>query len=278
MRLPKTSILSVYIVGIGVYLDEVLGIEMPPNKVMYCSLQMYTYTSAYLTSAYLLVTMTLERSYSIIRPHKAAAFNTVKRARVVILIIFLSFFTYSVPYLFIGDHNGIACIINKYVSINILGDIFHWLNETLVFVIPFSSLLIMNSIIIYTLKKRSTQSLSESTVQGQTEGQGQKGQKSRSTETQIIKMLLVITFMFLILNIPVRILVFYVNYSSGNTPYYYAGLNLFYQIGEKAFYTNFGINFFLYVISGQKFRTDLKNLFLSKQLKQSSQNMQSISS
>ena len=77
-------------------------------------------------------------------------------------------------------------------------------------------------------------------------------------------MLLLVTFVFLTLNLPVRSLVFYVNFTSGDTPYYYAGLHLFYQVGEKAYYTNHGINFFLYVISGQKFRTDLRNLFMEK--------------
>ena len=59
-------------------------------------------------------------------------------------------------------------------------------------------------------------------------------------------------------------MVFYLNYYSGNTPFYYASLHLLYQVGQKAFYTNHGINFFLYVISGQKFRTDLRNMFMSK--------------
>ena len=77
-------------------------------------------------------------------------------------------------------------------------------------------------------------------------------------------MLLLVTFVFLIVNLPVRSLVIYVNFSVGITPYYYAGLHLFYQVGEKAYYTNHGINFFLYVITGRKFRTDLKNLFVSK--------------
>ena len=43
-----------------------------------------------------------------------------------------------------------------------------------------------------------------------------------------------------------------------------AGYYLFYHIGQKAFYTNNGINFFLYVASGKKFRGDLLNLFWKK--------------
>ena len=76
-------------------------------------------------------------------------------------------------------------------------------------------------------------------------------------------MLLLITFVFLILNIPTRALVFYLNLSKGDTPYYYAGLNLFFQIGDKTYVTNHAINIFPYVMSGKKLRTDLKNLIFS---------------
>ena len=77
-------------------------------------------------------------------------------------------------------------------------------------------------------------------------------------------MLLCVTFGFLILTTPGKVLVFCMNYYDGNTPQYFAGLNLFYQIGEKTFYTNHGVNFFLYVVSGQKFRQELVNLFKFK--------------
>ena len=222
---------------------------------------MYTYFSSFLCSCYLLIAMTFERFYSIIRPHKAASFNTVKRARISIICIYSVWYTYGIPFLFICGDNGISCVPNRFASDNVLGEIYHWSTEILTFVFPFISLLTMNSVIIHTLRKRSEQNLSQAADQGETQGQHLK---TKNTEKQIVTMLLLVTFVFLTLNIPVRALVFYLNFSSGNTPFYYAGLHLFYQVGEKAYYTNHGINFFLYVISGQKFRTDLRNLFVSK--------------
>ena len=100
--------------------------------------------------------------------------------------------------------------------------------------------------------------------QGQTDGQNDI--KGKHPEKQIIIMLLVVTFVYLVLLIPTRSVVLYINFYNDTTPDYYAGLHLFYQIGEKTFYTNHGINFFLYVMSGQKFRTDLKNLFIKRNL------------
>ena len=159
-------------------------------------------------------------------------------------------------YLFIGQADGESCIDNKYYN-SILGDIYHYSTEILVFPIPFLSLSVMNGLIIFTLMKRSQQFSTESTLDG-------KGQKQKNTERQIIITLLSLTFAFLILNIPIRILMFYNNFHQGDSPYYFASLHLFFNIGEKCYLLSHGINFYLYVISGQKFRNDLKRLFCPK--------------
>ena len=132
----------------------------------------------------------------------------------------------------------------------------------MILIFPFISLLTMNSVIIHTLRKRSKLQLL-----------GPRRTKMNLTtwalnlkrsEKQIITTLLLITFSFLIFNFPGRILVFYLDFYKRHTPYYYAGLHLFYQIGVVTYYTTHGISFFLYVVSGRKFRTDLKNLFIFK--------------
>ena len=202
--------------------------------------------------------MTFERFYSIIRPLNAASFNTVKRARMIIICVFMFGFAYCIPYLFIAGNDGKFCIVNRFASHNVLGEMYHWLTEIFIFPFPFLALLTMNSVIIHTLRKRAKQKLLEISGESQTEDQNLK---IKHSENQIFIMLLLITFVFLILNIPTRALVFYLNFSKGDSPYYYAGLNLFFQIGDKSYVTNHAINFFLYVMSGQKFRTDLKNLF-----------------
>ena len=50
------------------------------------------------------------------------------------------------------------------------------------------------------------------------------------------------------------------------SPHSFAGFHLFYNIAHKLFYTNYGINFYLYVISGQKFRSDVISLFRRRQV------------
>ena len=196
-------------------------------------------------------------------PHKAASFNTVKKAKIIIgLIVFLSI-AFNFPHLFLSDFQGRYCIANRISSVNAYGALYYWLSLVVNFAFPFVLLLIMNSVIIHTLRQRSRLGLVRS--EGQNEGQDTK---SKNSDFQIFIMLLLVTFAFLILTTPMYVLIFYVNFYHGNTPYYYAGYYLFYNVGEKTFYTNNGINFFLYVMSGQKFRNDLRMLFRCKKFHQ----------
>ena len=236
---------------------------MPPNQFRYCGVLIFMVVTSFLCNTYLLIAMTFERFYSIIRPHKSASFNTVMKAKITILSVFILCFSYSLPFVFIGSHNGRFCIPNRFASNNVLGEFYYWLTEIITFIFPFISLLIMNSVMIHTLRKRLNRNILGS-LHDENEGQHLK---SRHPEKQIFTMLLLVTFVFLALNTPTHLLVFYLNFYSGSTPYYYAGLHLFYQIGAKTYYTNHGVNFLLYVMSGKKFRTDLKNLFIPNKSK-----------
>ena len=124
--------------------------------------------------------------------------------------IFLFGFTYSIPFLFIGTNDGRTCIPNAIISHNLFGEMYYYLTEIVTSVIPFVSLLIMNSVIIHTLRKRSK--LAHFRInggQGQNEGQNMKIKKS---EKQVYTMLLLLTFVFLALSTPVTLLIFYINF------------------------------------------------------------------
>ena len=155
----------------------------------------------------------------------------LKKARIIIVCIYFISFSFCLPILSVATNDGDFCIVNRYASETVLGEMYHWLTEILTFIFPFVSLLSMNSVIIHTLRKRSLLKLLESADQSQAEDQNSK---TNHSEKQIITMLLLVTFAFLILNIPLRALVYYLNFASGDTPFFYAGLHLFYRIGDKS--------------------------------------------
>ena len=96
---------------------------------------------------------------------------------------------------------------------------------------------------------------------GQNQGQGQ-------IEKQVTMTLLLVTFTFLALMTPSGSrLIFVLVYDFSKSPQSLAGFRLFGSLAHKTYFTNSGINFFLYVISGRKFRSDLVNLLTCKRRK-----------
>ena len=163
------------------YIGEIHGVVQPEHQHWYCVCQVFSTYSACLCSNYLLIAMTFERFYSITRPLKAASFNTVKKARIIIVCIFVFGFSYCIPFWTIAGNTGKTCVPNLYASDNVLAELYSSLIEGFIFLFPFVSLLNMNSIIIHTLRKRSRLNLSESTCQGQSEGQTVQNQAIRET-------------------------------------------------------------------------------------------------
>ena len=119
----------------------------------------------------------------------------------------------------------------------------------------------MNSVIIHSIRKsfkiKQKQSAGE-------QGQGQSEGQSKSSEMQVYATLLLVAFAFLILTTPAYAYYLYVNFFDyKKTVYRYAGYHLLAHAAQKLLHMNYAINFFLYIISGQKFRGDLVKLFKS---------------
>ena len=206
----------------------------------------------------------MKRFYSIIQPHKAALFNTVRRAKIIILSIVTFSVIFNIPHLFATSEAVGQCAPNGKAIQYIYGQIYSWLTSLLNFFLPFVLLLFMNTVIIYTLTTRSHFSQS----QGQFEGQAESN-KIKQTDRQITVTLLLVTFTFLVLMMPsCAILIYVMVFDFTQSPEVFAGYYLFGNIAGQAYFTNSGINFFLYVISGRKFRTDLINLLFFNMKKQ----------
>ena len=238
-------------VFLGIWTLDVILIYRP-TSCGFCKVSITIMSASSLCSTLFILSMTFERFFSIIRPHKAASFNTVRRATVTIVCIVITSVIYRIPHLFMTSYSGRTCLSHTEGRNHIYVQLYYWTDNIAIFVIPFTLLLIMNSVIVHTLCKRSRAFLGES--QGQIGGDGQTP-KMKNTEKQIIAMLLLVTFGYLILVTPGYLLLFYTMFVDfTNSPKTYAEFTLVSSIGQKMFYTNFGINFYSYVISGQKFQ------------------------
>ena len=240
-------------------------VPMPPSQIGYCRMGTTVNWAANMCSTLLIVSMTFDRFYSIIMPHKAASFNTIKRAKITVTCIVLFSALYNIPHLFFTDHEEWQCLPYGLAMTSVLGQLYYWISFTIFFILPFVSLLGMNSVIIHKIRNRSvfTQRSGErDNSQGQSQSQSQSS-KVKNTENQVFAMLLLVSFGFLILMTPGYILFLFIMLADiFASPRMFAGYYLFYNIAQKMHYNNHGVNFFFYVISGRKFRSDLKRLFV----------------
>ena len=251
------------------YLAAVQGVEMPPNEYWHCQMVTYIVLMAIMCSTLFIIAMTFERFYSIIMPHKAASFNTVKKAKITIVICILFGIIYSIPHLFMSLPVNWQCLPYGLAEGKLYWEIYYWLSFGVNFILPFVILLGMNSVIIHRIRlsarlknKKLVKNIDDNMQEPK--GQGQ-GNKSKGSEGQVFTILLLVSFGFLILTTPGYLLFLFgmlVDFYA--TPKFFAGYYLFYNVAQKMHYTNHGINFLFYVISGKKFRTDLMKLFIRK--------------
>ena len=252
----------VFCAGLTLYLSMVHNIQMPLGQYQHCTIATEALFTTTLCSTLLIMSMTFDRFYSIIRPHKAASFNTVKRAKITILCIFILGILYNVPHLFTSDNQEWQCLPYGKAMETTVGLFYYWLSFVIQFALPFFSLLIMNSVIIHTLRNRSILKKQGRGYVSETQGQGQN---IKTLDNQVYIILLLVTFGFLILTTPAYLIfVVYMVVNFVGSPKAFAGYYFFANFAQKLQFTYHGINFFLYVISGKKFRTDLTNLFRIK--------------
>ena len=179
---------------------------------------------------------------------------------------------YNIPHVFMSKLKGDVCV--AYSAGGAIAKFYSWLSFVLNAIIPFTLLLYMNYIIIKKVQS-SRKMFGNMEVNGQSNehkphgdnSANQRRQKSmKNTENQLTIMLLLVTTLFLILMIPTYIRFLYTTFVGTETPVKYANMMFFYHVSHKLYFTNNGINFFLYCISGQKFRDDLKELLCDSNL------------
>ena len=137
-----------------------------------------------------------------------------------------------------------------------LTKVYSWFTIVINAISAFSMLIHMNYVIVKSV--RDSRKMFRNSV-------GSAGVKTRektmkSAENQLMTMLLLVTTLLLILLLPTYIRFIYAAFVSPDTSSKLATSMLISEISYKLYVTNSGINFFLYCVSGRKFRNDLKEL------------------
>ena len=201
---------------------------------------------------FLILAITIDKYIAIKWPHKAATYSTPKRAKITAACLFVCSFIYNIPHLFLSSFMGDMCI--AYGIDSLITKVYAWFSFVLNAIIPFTLLIYMNFVIMKTVRS------SRKSFRDNDRGMDARQKAMKSAENQLTIMLLLVTALFLILLCPTYVRFIYLSFADPGTPLEYANQILIFQITIRLYMTNSAINFFLYCISGKKFRNDLKEI------------------
>ena len=211
---------------------------------------------------FLILAMTVDKYIAIKWPHRATTYSTPRRAKLISVVVYLCAFTYNIPNFFLSSTFARFNWCLAYAVSSTLTSVFSWFSFVLNAIIPFTLLIHMNNVIVKTVRKSRQMFGANGGTAREGSGQGMdvRQKNMKNAENQLTIMLLLVTTLFLILLCPAYCRFIYLAFSKQDTPFEYAKSMILYQVTAKLYTSNSGINFFLYCISGQKFRKDLKEI------------------
>ena len=249
-----------------------------------CKIFMWTLHTFQQSGCYLIISVTLDRLVAVRFPFRAAGWCRARRATIVSAVFFATMSAYNIPYLvFYKSDDVLVCTLCSFEHaiciVRVLGTMLIGL------AIPVVLLLSMNAVIIHAVcnsmkyrpghatdSDRQTSNIESIEVDEISRAQSsqsvsfQSVRRNRkelsSQDRNLVSILLVVSFTFLLLNAPpvARAVTKYA-YPIERTPRNLAFDVFAFHITNKLYFINNACNFFLYCISGFKFRRDFVRLF-----------------
>ena len=219
-----------------------------------CKMSVYLAYTSLQIATYQVLVMTIDKYVAVKWPHKAATYIIPKRAKSIILAICILVLIYNLPHFFITTLVKGECF--GYSVESIFTKAYSWFTIVINAFIPFIMLIHMNYVIVKTVRNSRKMFISDNG----TVGIETRQKTMKSAENQLTTMLLLVTTLFLILVLTTYLRFIYTAFLSSDTPSKFATSIFLSGTSYKLCVTNSGINFFLYCISGKKFRNDLKEI------------------
>ncbi|XP_075228461.1 G-protein coupled receptor [Lycorma delicatula] len=256
---------------------ELVDIIQIFNKPIICQTLVYMTHMCSFLSVWFVVSFTVERFIAVRYPLRRPSVCTVARARCVVIFLTVISLFLHMPYLFMADiipgevdekSNETKLVCDLPEKWKEWGYILNNLDLFLTLFIPFSIIVLLNTLISKTVcrlarVRRSMTHKHSSSCSSRHHHRNRPNSSSTSSssssQTKVTEMLLIVSTVFICLNLPSYVFR-YMTYQNmqGKARKLIVILQ---QMGLILYYTNFGINFALYCVSGQNFRRALTSLF-----------------
>lgn len=219
-----------------------------------CKIHVFmTYFSLQFT-AWILVAVTIDRCISVKLPLRAVFYCTMRRSRFVVVLVTFLLIMLNGHLLFTTDFQEGICQFNSFSMIA-----WPFMDFALYCFFPFSIMLICNVIIIRTIIKsfKRFATIKEKTSPNNLTNEA-NSRRQRNRNSNMTAMLLSVNISFLVCTLPVSVYYICESFFMDADP---SLMNLLETISSLLMYMNNAISFFLYCLSGTKFRRELFKMF-----------------
>lgn len=224
-----------------------------------CKVHIWLVYVAGMTSAWFLVAMTSHRSLSVVWPHRTKAMFTKRTALVVIAVIVVlaallnahSFYGYDVVYY--ESDKTFYCDYENHDYENFARGVWPWIDMAFSSLLPFILLIINNSLLMWKVASSVRDVMTLTHSAGHVAAVSQRKKMSTSINLTLI----CLSAMFLLLTSPVLVYLILENFlpdAIGTNPELWAKMELAWAVTNNLWYANSTVNFYVYLLSGSKFR------------------------
>ncbi|XP_064625080.1 thyrotropin-releasing hormone receptor-like [Lineus longissimus] len=223
------------------------------NQNILCKIFLFTAYAGFEWSNWTLVLMTVDRMVAVCFVFKAQSICTVRRAKILFSSV-LIFFTFTsifclwtaVP-IFVPECNTLMCVLDIPSNLN---DVYNIFDVVVSIFLPFFIVLILNILIIREIVKN--REIRKQLCQSNT--------SAGTRDQHLTIMLLVVSCLFLVCSLPYAVDRIVVAFKPSEDDEYWRKTRvLIFSLCEKSLYINPAINFYIYCLSSQKFRQDLRD-------------------
>lgn len=239
---------------------------------LFCKINIWLIYVTLTISAWILVAFTIERFLSVFFPHKLKTFCRRGSSIIAVICIVVTTCAYSSHFLY-GFGNRIWDYGNVSIQdeCTLISDDYHyfyinvhpWLDFCLNCFIPLIIFIICNSCIAVKvlLRWRNMQKIVHSKATKHANRESAATNRN-DNDSRLTIMLFTVTLVFLLTTAPMRVLIILFKwlYEQNLTRKQYALIYLLFRVSEILMYINNSVNFFLYCVTGSKFRKELQKM------------------
>ncbi|XP_076464565.1 uncharacterized protein LOC143296489 [Babylonia areolata] len=229
-----------------------------------CRMHLFLVYLSRMTSSWFLVAMTMQRVASVLWPHRVALLCTRRKSQITVLLMVATLTALNAHFLVSftlfnnSDPSTPPCwyVDNAHLE-HYSTFVYPWLDLVFTSFLPSLLLLLGNSALAASLYRSVRQARQMSSRADTTTTTTRKKAASSLTVT-----LMCVSVTFLCLTLPVSLFLITEKYLDFSDAYYVAWLELVWVVLSLLSYCNFAINFYVYCLTGTKFRVQCRRLLL----------------